>query len=144
MNERIKLESGAFLDITMLDFESGLSLFSVISKELLKINVDIGDLNINDLAGSELTNDFLNTIKNTILTLVVSEELRLSLKKAFERCTYNNSKIDNDIFEDVKIRSDYFIVCWEVLKFNLSPFLPKNVSMLLGKVGTNTNIQKQK
>ncbi|MCK5611971.1 hypothetical protein KAR91_59425, partial [Candidatus Pacearchaeota archaeon] len=106
--------------------------------------VDLGNVDLTDLTNTDLDKDILNTLKNIVLSMVVSKELRIGLNDAFGRCLYNNLKIDNETFESVETRSDYFMVCWEVLRFNLSPFLPKIDLLSSLKAGINTNIPKQK
>lgn len=144
MEKKIKLQSGATLEMTMLSFKEGRNLFSVISKELMKVNMDLGDINISDITGSNMDSNFLNTFKNSILTLVTSELLEDALQNSFGRCIYNNKKIDEDTFEDIGARSDYFAVCWEIIRFNLTPFLPKIDLPFLKNLGAGLNILPQK
>jgi hypothetical protein len=138
MNEKLKLASGAMLEMTLLSFEDGFQLFSIVSEELLKINIDLGNIKISELADRDMDNNFLNTLKNIVLSLIISKKLKDSLNSAFGRCLYNNLKIDSETFEDVNRRSDYLIVCWEVLRFNLSPFFPKSGLSFITNLGKST------
>jgi hypothetical protein len=144
MNEKIQLQSGAMLEMTFLDFETAMQLLSAVSEELLKVNVDLGNIDLSDLTGSEMDNNIINTLKNVVLTMVVSKNLREMLNVAFARCTYNGAKINADTFEKVEARKDYFVVCWEVLKFNLLPFLPGIGSSFLTNLGMTGSTPKQK
>lgn len=139
MNARVKLESGVMLEMTMLSFEEGLELFQAVSKELINLKLDLGDIDLSSLSESDAgdAKEFINTIKNAVLSMIVSNDIKSCIKNAFKRCLYNNIKIDESTFEDVESRGDYFIVCWEVLKFNITPFLPKknlqSITSLFGK-----------
>ena len=130
---KVSLPSGAELEMTLAPFLEGEKLFSAPAECLKTVKVD--GLNTEDLTTS------FESLKNAILACITSKDLKESLLACLKRCTYNGQRITSwDIFEDVNTRQDYLSVCWEVVKFNLTPFtknLFSKFSMSLGTVGTN-------
>ena len=130
---KVSLPSGAELEMTLAPFLEGEKLFSATAECLKTVKVD--GLNTEDLTTS------FESLKNAVLSCVTSKELKDSLLACLKRCTYNGQRITSwDIFEDIKAREDYLSVCWEVVKFNLTPFtknLFSKFSMSLGGIETN-------
>lgn len=130
---KVSLPSGAELEMTLAPFLEGEKLFSATAECLKPVKVD--GLNTEDLTTS------FESLKNAVLSCVTSRELKDSLLACLKRCTYNGQRITSwDIFEDIKAREDYLSVCWEVVKFNLTPFtknLFSKFSMSLGGIETN-------
>ena len=124
MNTTITLQSGAKLEITMLSVEAGFKLSQSVLREMK--DVDISGFNLNDIMSSDLT-----PLKNIVCHFIASDQMLSDLRPALDRTLYNGQKISNDTFESLESRSDYIIVLWEVLKYNLMPFLPKSVLGLL-------------
>jgi hypothetical protein len=86
-------------------------------------------------------------LKLAFLNLLISKDIKLCLEKLFTKCLYENQKINNDLFDNnIKARGDYFVICWEVARYNLTPFLPKNLNFVSflkeGMQKTNISIQK--
>ena len=131
---KVSLPSGAVLEMTLAPFLEGERLFSATAECLKAVNLD-GNVNVEDL------NSSFNGIKNAVLACITSRDLKEALLACMKRCTYNGQRITSwDIFEDVNAREDYLTVCWEVVKFNLTPFtknLFSKFSVSLGKTGTN-------
>ena len=120
MNMKKKLKSGAMLEVQMASFSDGIKLLEVVAEELKKVNIDIENLSLD----KEITNGFIGTFKDLILNAITSTKLRECLDKCFLPCLYNTSKVNDTLFEDnMKAREDYLIICWEVLRYNLAPFL---------------------
>lgn len=130
---KVSLPSGAELEMTLAPFLEGERLFSA-TAECLK-SVKMEGLNTDDLSAS------FESLKSAVLSCITSKELKEALLACLKRCTYNGQRITSwDIFEDVKAREDYLSVCWEVVKFNLTPFtksLFSKFSMSLGVAKAN-------
>ena len=131
---KVSLPSGAVLEMTLAPFLEGEKLFSATAECLKAVSLD-GNFDTEDLSSS------FNGLKNAILACLTSRELKDALLACMKRCTYNGQRITSwDIFEDVNAREDYLTVCWEVVKFNLTPFtksLFSKFSMSLGALKTN-------
>ena len=134
---KVSLPSGAELEMTLAPFLEGEKLFSATAECLKSVQID--GLNAEDLTAS------FESLKNVILSCITSKELKESLLACLKRCTYNGQRITSwDIFEDVNAREDYLSVCWEVVKFNLTPFtksLFSKFSMSLGNTKTNPELK---
>jgi hypothetical protein len=131
MNLKKTLDSGAELEVTMAPFTVGLRLFKAVGKVIKEVDI---------LGEAEL----FNIIKNAALGIVTSDEVESVLWECMGRATYNNRKVNWEIFEDEKIREDYLSVAKEVLWFNLSPFSKNLRSMLSDMQEKVTGILKQK
>ena len=131
---KVSLPSGAVLEMTLAPFLEGERLFSATAECLKAVNLD-GNVNLEDLTSS------FNSLKNAVLGCLTSRELKDALLACLKRCTYNGQRISSwDVFEDVNAREDYLTVCWEVVKFNLTPFtknLFSKFSMSLASAKTN-------
>ena len=124
---KVSLPSGAELEMTLAPFLEGEKLFSATAECLKTVKVD--GLNAEDLTAS------FESLKNAILACITSKELKDSLLACLKRCTYNGQRITSwDVFEDVNAREDYLSVCWEVVKFNLTPFTRNLISKFSGLI----------
>jgi hypothetical protein len=146
MNTKKELKSGAFLEIQMSSHENCMDFITCLANELKKVDLKLDDLK--EGFNTEIS-DIFNPIKNLFLNLLTSKDIKNCLEKLFSKCLYNDKKINNDLFDnDIKARGDYFIICWEVARYNLSPFLPKNINLdfasFLKEWMTKTNISIQK
>ncbi len=113
---KVSLPSGAELEMTLAPFLEGERLFAATAECLKSVNID-GDISVEDLTSS------FNSLKNVFLSCITSKDLKDALLSCLKRCTYNGQRITSwDIFEEEKAREDYLSVCWEVVKFNLTPF----------------------
>lgn len=130
---KVSLPSGAELEMTLAPFLEGEKLFSATAECLKAVKVD--GLNTEDLAAS------FESLKNAVLACITSKEMKDALLACLKRCTYNGQRITSwDVFEDLKAREDYLSVCWEVVKFNLTPFtknLFSKFSLSLASAKTN-------
>ena len=131
---KVSLPSGAELEITLAPFLEGERLFSATAECLKSVSID-GNLDLEDLSSS------FNSLKNAILACLTSKEMKEALLSCLKRCSINRQRITSwDIFDDIKARQDYLTVCWEVVKFNLTPFtrnLFSKFSMSLGQINTS-------
>lgn len=112
MQSIITLPSGAELKITLSPFSVSKDLYQALLKELKALKLD---------PKAEVD---VNFFKDLFCAAFTSKEVETALKKCFEKCIYNDSRITNvdDIFENENARDDYFTVCFEVAKANIMPF----------------------
>lgn len=112
-NQKITLPSGAVLEMTMAPFQEGRKLQVAVSKALKSVNLSANIENA-------------NALKDAFIEVSTSKEVEDAILACLKRCTYNNERILNwEFFEDINRREDYFSVCWEVVKFNLYPFMKR-------------------
>jgi hypothetical protein len=142
MNTKKRLKSGAELEITMASFRDAKELFECIAKELRNNEIDIKTLDLK----KEIDGGLINSFKNIILDILTSKTIEEALNKCFCRALYNNKKINSDLFDtDTKAREDYYIICWEVARYNLIPFLKGiDLSSLKNLLPESTKINTQK
>lgn len=122
MNTTVPLESGRELVLQIASFAAGRALYKAIALELLATQIEIEKIDLNlDLA--KLDPKALNTLKNVVCRLLASDEV----EKAFFACainsTLNGKKIVRAEFEPEDVREDFLPVAWEVIRFNLAPFV---------------------
>lgn len=122
--QTVSLPSGAELEMTLAPFMEGERLFTATAQCLKSVSVS-GKEDIEDLTSN------VNSIKDAILSCITSQEMKDAILGCLKRCTYNKQRITSwDIFDDVNARGDYLTVCWEVVRFNLSPFMKNLFSKL--------------
>ena len=130
----VSLPSGAELEITLAPFMEGERLFTATAECVKGVKID-GNAEVGDLTSN------LNSLKDMFLSCLTSKDMKDAILACLKRCTYNKQRITSwDIFDDVKAREDYLAVCWEVVKFNLTPFTKSLISKfsgLLENVKTN-------
>lgn len=114
MRKEVKLPSGAVLGIEPARFEEAQALYESILKEAKGIMI------------SSKT-DMASVYKDIFCVGFSSKEIKDCLWVCFKKCSYNSGKgdlkIDKDTFEPVEARQDYMMVCMEVAKENLAPFV---------------------
>ena len=133
-NQKTTLSSGAELEMTMLPFTEGRKLYKAVARALKAVQLDINK-DIKDI----------NALKDGFIEITTNEEVEKEIFNALKRCTYNNERILSwDFFEDLERRADYFIVCWEVVKFNLYPFGSRLFAKLSALLNQNGQSQKSK
>lgn len=124
----VSLPSGAELEMTLAPFLEGEKLFSATAECLKGVKID-GNADVSDLTSN------MNNLKDIFLGCVTSAEMKDAILGCLKRCTYSGQRITSwDIFDDVKAREDYLTVCWEVVKFNLTPFTKSLISRLSGYI----------
>ena len=121
-SEKVSLPSGAELEMTLAPFMEGERLFSATAECLKGVKVD-GNADVSDLTSN------LNSLKDMFLGCLTSQAMKEAILACLKRCTYNKQRITSwDIFDDIQAREDYLAVCWEVVKFNLTPFTKSLIS----------------
>ena len=121
-SEKVSLPSGAELEMTLAPFMEGERLFSATAECLKGVKVD-GNADVSDLTSN------LNSLKDMFLGCLTSQAMKEAILACLKRCTYNKQRITSwDIFDDINAREDYLAVCWEVVKFNLTPFTKSLIS----------------
>lgn len=136
-NEKVSLPSGAELEMTLAPFLEGERLLSAIAECIKDVKID-GNTDVNDLMSN------VNNIKDMFLNCLTSQKVKDATLACLKRCTYNKNRITSwDIFDDVNAREDYFNVCWEVVKFNLTPFTKSLFSKFSAVIQEQTKGQSQ-
>ena len=111
MGSPIVLPSGAELVVGLAPFEDGNELFMAFTDELKSIKFD---------KDTELDIYFF---KDLMLHGFSSKKIEAAMWKCMARTTYDKLKITKSTFEPEKARQDYVMVCVEVLRENLFPFV---------------------
>ena len=128
--KKVSLPSGAELEITLAPFMEGERLFTATAECLKSVKVD-GKTDVQDLTSN------INSLKDAFLSCLTSQDMKDAILVCLKRCTYNKQRITNwDVFDSVEARQDYLAVCWEVVKFNLTPFMKSLISKLSGLMAT--------
>lgn len=107
----VKLPSGAELQITLATFAESRSLYQAVLEEAKVLRLD---------PGQEID---VNLYKDLFCTALSSKKIETALWDCMKKVLYNGLKIDKDTFESEESRQDYVMVCLEVGKENISPFL---------------------
>lgn len=112
--KEVKLPSGAILKITPSPFKEAKALYQALLKEARGV------------AFSTKT-DMAALYKELFCAGFSSPEIEKCLWECFKRCTYDSGKgdlrINDETFEPVEARDDYMVVCMEVAKVNVLPFV---------------------
>lgn len=134
--KKVSLPSGAELEMTLAPFLEGRKLLAAASECLKSVKVD-GKTEVTDLTSN------INSLKDAFLSCLTSKEMEDAILLCLKRCTYNKERITSwDIFDKAEAREDYLMVCWEVVKFNLTPFMKSLFSKLSGIIGETAASQK--
>jgi len=135
-------KSGKEVVINFADFESADELKTQIELELLKVNINIGDL----FSGNIITSETVNTIKNAILILDSSKDIKRLIFKCLERSRYNNVKITPDLFKlDMEAIAEYNTIKVNCVIENLRPFFLyqwQQLTDILSQVQDTLKLQK--
>lgn len=123
--DKIKLESGSILDITLLPFEEAWSVSQCIIKEIERISFDPKTIDWQNWQATDLLN-----LKSPLCAILSSQVVVDAAKICFKRCTYNGLKIDSQTFEKREYRGDFLPVAFHVIKQNISPFFENLFSSL--------------
>lgn len=100
--------------------------------------------------GVQLANDLLNMdvtiLKDALLKSYASQALKDAIFKCAQRAVYENTKVTRGLFDDPKLkdkaRADHFLILWEVVKVNCTPFFAQIFSVLKERLGTNPSFLK--
>ena len=113
------LPSGAKLEISLPSFTEAHNLQKAVAAELKGITLDP----TMDLTSPDL-------LKTLFCTALSSDKILECIFACMKRCTYNDSKMSMDTFEEENARQDFNIACFEIAQEALGPFV-KNLSVLL-------------
>lgn len=121
----VDLPSGAKLRMNLAPFADSRALYQAVLEEAKELKID---------PETELDS---NLWKDLICSGFSSKKIEHALEKCMARCLYGDKKITNEVFEDEEARGDYMMVCFEVAKANIEPFLKSlyaRFSPVLGKL----------
>ena len=109
-NLKVKLSSGAELEVTLAPFQDGHRLFKAVTRELKTFDLAEG------------------TVENLSMLLVSSDDIDAALWPCMARAVYKTAecpaglKVVPSLFENEEARGDLLDIQREVLGFNLTPF----------------------
>lgn len=106
----VKLPSGKVLKIQVAPFADSKALYQAFLEEVKGLRMD------------PTTEMDVNLWKDLLCLGLSSKKIEGALDPCLKRCLYGGLRIDNDTFEPVECRDDYFTVCFEVAKENILPF----------------------
>ena len=132
--EKIKLPSGAVLDISLLSFEQAWDVSRIVVKEFEKLEIDLNGIDFKSIRdNSSLALMDIVAFKGPLCSVLSSKALVDAAKMCFPKCTYNGLKIVLDeTFAKKETRADFLPVVFHVLKANISPFFD-NLLLFLSK-----------
>ena len=118
-------KNGAEVKINDAPFQDAFLLKNEIQKSLAEAKLDIK------------IDDNVESLLKAFLLIDSNEKVNQALFKCLARCLYNNLKINQDLFEDTKIREDYYEIVLACLEVNILPFF-KSLFSKLGDLKTMT------
>lgn len=128
-----KLPSGAILKIHVAPFSDAKALYQAVLKELKTVDV-------------KSKTEMASVFKDLACIGFSSKEIETALWKCFERCTYDSGKgdlrIDKDTFEPIESREDYIVVCMDVARENIFPFVKSLYAEFSALLAMTENVQK--
>lgn len=110
MSRELTLPSGKTLLIQPADFKTAKDLYKAFAEEFLKLDIN------------EDTDVKWGVIKNLVCSALASDKIEKCLWECFKTVTIDKLKIDQQTFEPVDARDDWFTVCMEVARDNVLPF----------------------
>lgn len=119
MKNEIVMPSGAKLKITLAPFVDARNLYQAVAKETKAVQITKLD------QSAEVDANVLNMLKEIICSSLYSKEIEAALELCMKRCMYDGKQIKSveDTFEPESARDDYLMVCFEVAKANILPFM---------------------
>lgn len=124
--KEVKLPSGAVLRIDSAPFENSKALYQAILEELRAVPI-VGKSEVEEM------------LKNMACATFSSKKVEAMTWACMEKVLYNNLRVSKDTFEPVEARGDYIVVCSEVIKENVSPFMKSlyaEFGQVLGLLGS--------
>ena len=125
MRQRKKLESGSILELDYTSFQNSMELIRIISTIIQK---DIPNFKIDSeffKKDSEEIGEVLENILPIVLNAIGNEELIDTIIKCGDNSLINGERISKNYFETVENRKDFFLVLFEIAKYNIMPFIPQ-------------------
>ena len=124
--KEIKGSTGAKIVINSASFSVVKKLRKCFAQELKNIQIDIGNPDSLDALKREFGHNvskYLNSFKNLLLGLEMSQDFEDVIWECLKECLYDNKAITPLLFDDIpEARQDYDIIVYECVKENLSPF----------------------
>ena len=128
-NPRMKLPSGADVEIQMASFDICNRLLKAVMKEIEGVPVSLG-LKGAQIDTGKMTDEALNTIKSVVARLISSDKIEPVLWECMATVLYNGARVSRETFEPGEARADYLPLAKEVMVHNLGPFFKNLDSML--------------
>lgn len=110
-SKKIKLPSGAELEVWVSPFEKSKALYQALLEEVKEMKLDPN------------ASVDVNFYKDLFCMGFSSKKVEACLSACFEKATYNGKRISSDTFEPVAARQDYLEACFEVAQENVAPFM---------------------
>lgn len=130
--KEVKCPSGAILKINPAPFKESHDLYKAVLREAKHIQF------------SKKT-ELPTLYKDLFCAGFSSEEIEVKLWACMKRCTYNSGngdlKIDEASFEKVETRDDFMMVCMEVAKENIHPFVKSLYAEYVQAIATTESTQ---
>lgn len=126
------LKSGASLEVTVADIKTGYRLFTAIVRAFKMHGIELSirkDVNL-----AQLLDDNKDEMINGFLDIVTSQEVHDIAFECGQRAIYfakdgKQSRVTEELFENVEYRADYFEVLKIIVVENLKPFFPEALSV---------------
>lgn len=117
------LETGAKLHITVAPFEDAFRLQKALIASTKGVPLE------KDLMQMELA-----TLKDIVVNAITSTEVVDAMFKCMERATYDNKRVNRDLFDEPNTgernREDFYEICWRIAEVNCGPFFKRIFSKL--------------
>jgi len=109
------LDSGAKLVVTIAPFQDAYALQKALLKSAKGLNIS-----------NELLSMDASAVFGAVINAATSDEVEACLFKCFERCTYNDVRINKALFDDEKLgpvaREDFYGISLKIIEANCKPF----------------------
>lgn len=128
MRVKKTLNSGSVLELDYCSFRDALNLLQKIAKIINRDdNFKLDNNFISSLTSENNGNmdNMINVILKPILDGIADNDLIDLVIKSGNQSLINGERITLDYFEDVEHCKDFFVVMFEVAKYNLERFLSK-------------------
>lgn len=126
------LKSGASLEVTVADIKTGYRLFTAIVRAFKMHGIELSLRK--EFSLKTLLEDNQSELINGFLDVITSENVHDVLFECGQRAIYfskdgKQSKVSEDLFENIEYRADYFEVLKIIAIENLRPFFPEALSV---------------
>ncbi len=118
-SRKVKLPSGAILEVQPAPFAESKALYQAILEE--GKNVKVADME--------------SAIKDLFCIGLSSKKIEAAMQPCLARALYDGEKILDQTFEPVDRRQDYLAVCMEVARENIEPFTKSLYAQFKGVLG---------
>lgn len=109
-NKKVKLPSGAELEIGVSPFEVAKNLYQAVLEEVRVLKLD---------PAAEID---VNLFKDLYCAGFSSKKIEACVQKCFDKVLYNGLRVTPETWEPVEARQDYQEACWAVAQENIEPF----------------------